>query len=149
MMRKLLCLLLWASAAPLALAQTLPSATQAPAATSKDDDTLLIDLVDTPEATWRQLAQLLVQRGYAIEHSSNDLLTLATYPMVLDNQAIRVAGTVVKQTLWLRVYWANEVSNPHHRARRRGGNSAEWRELVAIGQQMGGKVRYTVSTAPE
>jgi hypothetical protein len=123
-----------------------------PSADERSYDTVLIAVTDTPENAWRQLAQVLLRRGYVIEHSDKDLLTMTTYPLRKGLKACRVSGAVVGRELSLRMYQVlapeTEVS-PRNQVNRGGGNSASWQELEAIGQQMGGTVRYTVSAAPQ
>ncbi|WBA42720.1 hypothetical protein [Hymenobacter canadensis] len=122
------------------------------ATATKEHDTMVIELTDAPAVAWRRLAQVLVARGYAIEHSSPELLTLTTYPLSVDNSAVRVSGMVEGQKLTVRTYSVSQNdSNPeiNIRGRRRGGDNSQWRELEAIGQQLGGTVRYTTSVAPE
>ena len=121
---------------------------QSPATTSRDDDTIVLDLTDSPEASWKRLAHLLVARGYSIEHSDKDLLTLSTYALGSDAFPVRVTGAVINNTLLLRIYERNTSSHvPVSIAivRRRGGGNSEWRELEAIAQEFGGSRRYTVS----
>lgn len=161
MLKKLCCLLLLAGAPTLTYAQLrmVPAPVPAPARGSvlettatKEHDTMIIELTDAPEVIWRRLAQVLVVRGYAIEHSSPELLTLATYPTYVRSSPMRIAGMVSGQTLTLHAYRLYQYThNPeaNERARRRGGDNAEWKELEAIGLQLGGTVRYTTSVAPE
>ncbi|WBO85752.1 hypothetical protein [Hymenobacter yonginensis] len=160
MLKKLCCLLLLAGAAPLAHAQTRPAPVKVPATTAtpleatatKEHDTMVIELTDAPMVIWRRLAQVLAVRGYAIEHSSPELLTLATYPLEVRSSRIRIAGMVEGRTLMVRAYavYQNEgYPETNQRARRRGGDNAEWEELAAIGQQLGGTIRYTTSAAPQ
>ncbi|UOR07318.1 hypothetical protein MUN82_09500 [Hymenobacter aerilatus] len=121
---------------------------QSSATTSRDDDTILLDLAESPEASWKRLAHILVARGYSIEHSDKDLLTLSTYALGSDAFPVRVTGTVVNNTLLLRIYEQNAVTHvpmPIAVVRRRGGGNSEWRELEAIAQEFGGTKRYTVS----
>ncbi|AII54169.1 hypothetical protein [Hymenobacter sp. APR13] len=161
MLKKLCCLLLLAGAAPLAHAQTRPAPVKVPApargsvleaTATKEHDTMVIELTDAPMVIWRRLAQVLAVRGYAIEHSSPELLTLATYPLEVRSSRIRIAGMVEGRTLMVRAYavYQNEgYPEINQRARCRGGDNAEWEELAAIGQQLGGTIRYTTSAAPQ
>lgn len=113
---------------------------------------MVIELTDAPAVAWRRLAQVLVARGYAIEHSSPELLTLATYPLEVRSSRVRIAGMVEGQKLMVRAYEVFQNSGfpeLNTRARRRGGDNAEWEELQGIGQQLGGTVRYTTSVAPQ
>lgn len=158
MLKNLLCLLLLATAAPLARAQLRPlnetaAPTNAPAAApAREHDTLVLELPGAPADIWQQLARVLLGRGYAIEHSSAELLTLTTYPLRTDGSGVRIVGIVEGQTLILRAYILY-LTNPRpewtERVRRRGGDNAEWQELMAIGRQMGGTMRYTTSAAPQ
>lgn len=161
MLKKLCCLLLLAGAPALTYAQvrTVPATVPAPArgsevstTASKEHDTMIIELTDAPVVIWRRLAQVLVARGYAIEHSSPELLTLATYSLDVENSDVRVSGMVEGQTLIVRIYQVYQIdSKPESnvRIRRHGGDNSEWRELEAIGRQLGGTRRYTTSVAPE
>ncbi len=146
-MKKLFCFVALVCCCHLAPAQTTPAAAPRPAS-SKRDDTILVALSASPEATWRKLAQVLMQRGYSIEHSDQSLLTLSTHPFGQSNFPVRVTGMVVEQTLVLRMQqWNVPAFGPVGTApvRRRGGYSTEWRELEAIAQAMGTIVRYTAS----
>jgi hypothetical protein len=161
MLKKLCCLLLLASAPSLTYAQLrmVPAPVPAPARGSvleatatKEHDTMVIELTDAPAVIWRRLAQVLVRRGYAIEHSSPELLTLTTYPLDVRNTALRISGMADGKTLTVRAYTVLHNSTypeTNLRSRRRGGDNSEWQELQAIGQQMGGTIRYTTSVAPE
>lgn len=146
-MKKLFCFVVLACCCHLASAQTTTAPPTRPVA-SKNDDAILVALVGSPEATWRKLAQVLVQRGYSIDHSDQSLLTLSTHPFGQNSYPIRVTGMVVEQMLVLRMYQWNTPSYGVlgvDLVRRRGGESAEWRELESIAQEMGGHVRYAGS----
>ena len=161
MLKKLCCLLLLAGSPSLTYAQlrTVPAPVPVPArgselstTASKEHDTMVIELTDAPVAIWRRLAQVLVARGYAIEHSSPELLTLATYALNVNNSVVRVSGMVEGQTLIVRihqVFQTDRIPEGNIRIRRRGGDNSEWRELEAIGRQLGGTRRYTTSVALE
>ncbi|UOG76872.1 hypothetical protein MTX78_09795 [Hymenobacter tibetensis] len=145
-MKKLFCTALLACFMQAVHAQT--TTVPAPHATAtKEDDTILLELTATPEASWQRLAQVLVQRGYSIEHSNKDLLTLSTYPLFVPQSGVlRVAGTVVKNTFYLRVYWGGNMetgSGPYVLARQK--SEKMWRELEAIAREFGGSIRYTTS----
>jgi hypothetical protein len=111
---------------------------------------MVLTLTDTPEVTWRRLAQVLAVRGYSIEHSDKDLLTLSTYPLEGPANPFRVTGIVMDKALVLRMYQVRDLAPgrvPTERIRRRGGDNWEWRELEVIAREMGGEVSYTTSTA--
>ncbi|MBC6699580.1 hypothetical protein [Hymenobacter sp. BT190] len=161
MLKKLSCLLLLTGAPSLTYAQVrmVPAPVPAPARGSvlevtatKEHDTIVIELTDAPAVIWQRLAQVLVARGYAIEHSSPELLTLATNALQVRRSAVRISGMVEGQKLILRAYevFQND-GNPesNKRVRRRGGDNTKWEELQAVGQQLGGTIRYSTSAAPE
>lgn len=145
-MKKLLCLSLLFLCIHFVQAQTV---TTPRAPVDRNHEIILIELADTPEATWRRLAQVLMQRGYGIEHSDKDLLTLATYPLEGFGFPIRVVGLLTDKAIMLRMYQSRD-SEPGRllaeRIRRRGGDNAEWLELEAIARDMGGRISYAVST---
>ncbi len=158
MLKKLFCLLLLAGVAPLAHAQLRPfNESAAPAnalatSSAREHDTIVLELTDAPAVIWRRLAQVLVARGHAIEHSSAELLTLTTYPLRARGSSVRIAGMVEGQTLTLRPYALYKLPDSPEsieRVRRGGGSNAEWQELEAIGRQLGGIIRYTTSAAPQ
>ena len=129
---------------------TAPKPATRVAVSSRDDDTFLLALIDTPEATWRRLAQVLALRGYSIEHSDKELLTLSTYPLEVPGYPIRVTGLVMNNALVLRMYQSRDLApgrEPNERIRRRGSDNWEWRELEAIAREIGGPVTYATSTA--
>lgn len=145
-MKKLFCTALLACALEAANAKTSPAS--APHATaSREDDAILLTLTETPEAGWRKLAQVLVQRGYSIEYSDKELLTLSTYALYVPQSGVlRVAGTVVENTLYLRVYSGGNIetgSGPYILARQKSERA--WRELEAIAKEVGGSIRYAAS----
>ncbi|WP_133273192.1 hypothetical protein [Hymenobacter radiodurans] len=145
-MKKLLLLSLLFLSIHFAQAQT---ATTPRAPADRNHEIILIELTDSPEATWRRLAQVLMQRGYGIEHSDKDLLTLATYPLEGFGFPIRVVGLLTDKAIMLRMY-QSRGSEPGkfltERIRRRGGDNVEWLELEAIARDMGGRISYAVST---
>lgn len=146
-MKKLFCFFLLVCCCHLALAQTSTAPPTRPAS-GRNDDAILVAFVGSSEVTWRKLAQVLVQRGYSIEHSDQNLLTLSTHPFGQNYFPIRVTGMVMEQMLVLRMYQWNIPAFGVLGAdlvRRRGGESAEWRELESIAKEMGGQVRYTSS----
>ncbi|SMC00359.1 hypothetical protein SAMN00120144_1973 [Hymenobacter roseosalivarius DSM 11622] len=145
-MKKLLCLGLLFLSIQAAQAQTAATPAARPVA-SKDDDTMVLTLTDTPEASWRRLAQILVQRGYSIQHSDKDLLTLSTYALYKPGVRVnRVAGTVINGALIVRMYWgaASDTGGGQPLLARRKHDG--WGELVAIGREFGGAVSYTATT---
>ncbi|UYZ64412.1 hypothetical protein [Hymenobacter weizhouensis] len=155
-MKKLCCLIITAVFFQLAQAQTVvrvqpinlvPGAHATP---TRTDDTILVELTDTPEAGWRRLAQVLVGRGYSIAHSDKDLLTVSTHVLELPGHPFRVTGMVIGRTVVLRLYLGGEVEHigyPTRRSNRGGGNSWDWRELEAIARELGGPVQYATSAA--
>jgi hypothetical protein len=145
-MKKLLYLSLILLSIQIAQAQTSSVPARAKAVTSKDDDTLVLTLTDTPEASWRRLAHVLVQRGYSIQHSDKDLLTISTYPLLKSGLGkVSAAGTVVNNTLLVRLYWGGtaELGGGQPVLTRRKNN--RWGKLVAIGKEFGGSVSYTTA----
>ncbi|GAB2478633.1 hypothetical protein GCM10011375_18390 [Hymenobacter qilianensis] len=131
----------------IAQAQTAPTAVAASAAASKDDDTMVLALSGTSAESWRRLAQVLVQRGYSIAHSDNSLFTVTTNGLFKRSIGVlSVAGTVVGETLQVRLYWgsASDTGGGQPLLTRRK-QSERWVELVAIGQAYGGPVSYTTS----
>ncbi|MBC6607822.1 hypothetical protein H8B13_13430 [Hymenobacter sp. BT188] len=114
---------------------------------SKDDDTMVLALSGTYAESWRRLAQVLVQRGYSIAHSDNSLFTLTTNGLFKRGVGVvSVAGTVVNETLQVRLYWGSASETGGGQpvlTRRKQGD--RWVELVAIGQAFGGPVSYTTS----
>lgn len=144
-MRKLLGLILFCLWMHSSYAQTttpVPSSTA-----SKDDDTMVLALTDTAAESWRRLALVLVQRGYSIAHSDNSLFTVTTNGLYKRRLGtVSVAGTVVNETLLVRMYWGNDTEPGGGQpvpARRKQND--RWAELVAIGQAYGGPVSYTTS----
>jgi hypothetical protein len=152
-MIKLFCLGLLFFSFQLTQAQTYPAASPtARPVVNKNDDAIIVELTDTPEAGWRQLAQILMARGYSIEHSDKDLLTLSTYQLGYS----RVAGMVKNKTMILRMYESvNEAAynsqvqygTPTQRVRRRDNTSGHWRELEAIARELGRITQYMTSPA--
>lgn len=147
-MKKLLCFALLLLCAQSSYAQTTVRTPASNATTDRKDDTLIIELTEAPEAAWRHLAQVLVQRGYSIESSSKDLLTLPTHPLLVNNfRAMRVAGMVLNDgTLVIRLYWGGDATSggvQHVLAQRRFGR--QWAELEAVGRDFGGSVRYAAN----
>ncbi|MBC8082057.1 MAG: hypothetical protein H7Z21_02495 [Hymenobacter sp.] len=145
-MRKLLLSALLAFPLQAAQAQTPPAPPAPRPTTARNDDTILVDLTDTPEAGWRRLAQVLVRRGYSIEHSDKDLLTLSTHALYL-SQPFRVAATVIDRTVVLRMYGRRVAADIllTERVQRRGSANEEWRELETIARELGGVIRYATS----
>jgi hypothetical protein len=146
-MKKLFSTVLLALVCQLASAQT--------SSASKDDDTAVVEFVGSPEDGWRKLAQVLVERGYSIEHSDKDLLTLTTHTLYrpgpwLGDGSARVAGTVVNGQLIVRMYFGGEEEKGGLQTTRvRRKNSNDWRELETIAQEVGRSVRYTTSKGQE
>jgi len=146
-MKKVFCIVLLALGFQAAQGQTTTAPTVARPVVNRNDDAILVALTDSPEATWRKLAQVLVQRGYSIEHSDQSLLTLSTHPFGQSSFPVRVTGMVLEQTLILRMYEWNVAAFGAVGASpvRRRGDYTGWRELEAIAQEMGTVVRYTAS----